>query len=73
MYGIEEWILKVRTCFLDEIAIVFNEDTEYVLTLDFDEVQFADFDLVYYCIEKIKIKYFWKNCCCDYSMKKASK
>ena len=66
-------MLKVRTCFLDKIAIVFNENTEYVLTIDFADFRSIEFNLFCYCIEKLKIKYFWKNCCCDYSIKKAFK
>ena len=65
--------MDVRTCFLDEIALPFNGDCEYVLTLDFYGVWFVNFDLFYYCIEKLKIKYFFEICPCDYSMKKVSK
>ena len=35
-------MLKVRTCFLDKIAIVFNANTEYVLKLDVDDAWFVD-------------------------------
>ena len=73
MCGIEKWRLEVRTWFLDEMLLLLNEDYECVLTLDFDDVRFTDLDIFCYCIEKLKIKYFLKHCCCDYSMKKASK
>ena len=50
--------MEVRTCFLDETTIAFNDVAEYRLTFGFSAKYFVDFDLFVTVSKKSKSNIF---------------